>query len=305
MKQVIVCTTINSPTDAIRRFDAMPDWHLVVVGDRETPLGYTLERGTYMAPEDQETYDRQLSDAIGWNCLQRRNFGFLLAKDMGAEVVATVDDDNVPMDGWGKDLMIGKPTSVRMFPTESPAFDPIGATEYEYLWHRGFPIQLVSKRRYTFLVQRETITPDIQADFWDGDPDVDAICRMEHAPECNFDPRSFPMASDKPGPFNSQNTFLSAKVLPDYFLFPGIGRQDDIWASYYVQAKGHRCVYGKASVFHARNPHDLTRDMLSEFLGYSDNLNLLNAMAQNIETIWNYLPERAVTAWDLYRRHFG
>ena len=34
---------------------------------------------------------------------------------------------------------------------------------------------------------KNQITVDIQADFWNGDPDIDAICRIEHAPICEFD----------------------------------------------------------------------------------------------------------------------
>ena len=37
VKKVIVTTTINPPTEAILRFDAMTDWDLVVIGDKKTP----------------------------------------------------------------------------------------------------------------------------------------------------------------------------------------------------------------------------------------------------------------------------
>ena len=112
------------------------------------------------------------------------------------------------------------------------------------------------------------------------------------------------MASSKPAPFNSQNTFLSAKVLPHYFLFPHIGRMDDIWASYYVQALGFKAVFNKASVYQQRNVHDLTHDMRQEYLGYEHNLNLLADLSRNPESITAYLPGRSVWAFNLYRRHF-
>ena len=57
---------------------------------QQTPVPYPLKNGIYVSPGDQEKYDLGLSDAIGWNCIQRRNFGFLFAKDLGAEIVATV-----------------------------------------------------------------------------------------------------------------------------------------------------------------------------------------------------------------------
>lgn len=303
MKKVIVTTTINPVTEAVRRFQSFEDWDLVVIGDKKTPADYKLTRGIYVTPEMQDKYDHELSEAIGWNCIQRRNFGLLWAHDMGADIVAVVDDDNIPYENWGKNLTLGKPTEVNFFETDLPAFDPVGATNEKHLWHRGYPLQLLSKRDYS-RKSKKTITPDVQADFWNGDPDIDAVCRMEHAPECKFDETSFPIAANKLSPFNSQNTFLTGKVLKDYFLFPHTGRMDDIWAAYYVQAKGCKVLYAKASVYQERNIHDLTKDMKAEYMGYENNLNIVNDLAKDSELILKYLPERSQEAFKLYRRHF-
>lgn len=301
--RIIVTTTINPVTEAIERFDSLAGWQLIVIGDRKTPKPYKLSRGKYVSPEEQEKYDKQLSDAIGWNCIQRRNFGLLWAHDMGAEIVAVVDDDNIPFDDWGNDLMVGEEVEVNYHQTDLPAFDPVGATNESAIWHRGYPLQLVPQRDYTKRTKR-TIKPDIQADFWNGAPDIDAICRMEHAPDCKFDESFFPMASNKMSPFNSQNTFMSGRLLKDYFLFPHIGRMDDIWASYYVQARGYKVVYGKPSVYQDRNEHDPVRDMKQEYLGYENNLNIVNNLAVDPERIHNYLPEQSIQAFYLYRKHF-
>ena len=37
-----------------------------------------------------------------------RNFALLWAKDMKADIVAVVDDDNIPLKGWGEDLLVGR-----------------------------------------------------------------------------------------------------------------------------------------------------------------------------------------------------
>lgn len=303
MLKVIVTTTINPPTEAVRRFAAMPEWELVVVGDLKTPPDYRLSRGLYMTPADQEGLDKPLSDAIGWNCIQRRNFGLLKAWELGADVVAVVDDDNIPKPGWGESLLLGREVEANLYATDLPVFDPVGATNHSALWHRGYPLQLLARRRYDDR-RRGTVRADVQADFWDGDPDIDAVCRMEHAPVCAFDPQCFPIASAAWSPFNSQNTFLTRRVLPHYFLFPHIGRMDDIWASYYVQARGFRVVYGAASVVQERNAHDLTRDFREERLGYEQNLALVHDLARDPASILSYLPGRAAWAFELYRRHF-
>jgi len=304
MKKVIVTTTINPPTAAIEKFQTMKDWELVVIGDLKTPAHYRLERGIYVSPAEQEKYDAALSQAIGWNCIQLRNFGFLWAKDLDADIVAVVDDDNIPLEGWGQDLLVGKEVEVDYYETDLPAFDPLGATNHGHLWHRGYPLQLLPKRDYRRKT-RKKVHVDIQADVWNGDPDVDSICRLQYAPECNFDPSRFPMAANKIGPFSSQNTFLRREVLQDYFVFPHVGRMDDIWAGYYVQAKGFKVVYNKPSVHQDRNRHDLICDMRGEYIGYENNLKLVEDLGRDPESILAYVPGRTAWAFELYRRHLN
>ena len=303
LKKFIVCTSINKPTLAVKKFDLMKDWNLVIVGDKKTPKNYKLKNGVYLSPKKQEKIDKKLSDLIGWNCIQRRNFGILYAWKNGADIVAVVDDDNIPYKNWGKNLLINNKTKVNFYKTNALAFDPISVTNHKNLWHRGFPIQILDKRN-NIKKQKKIIKPDIQADFWNGDPDIDAICRMEHHPICKFKDRYFPLASNTISPFNSQNTFISKKVLPHYFLFPHIGRMDDIWASFYVLTKGFKVAYNKASVFQKRNVHDLTKDMLKEFIGYENNLNLIKDLKKNINNINSYIPERSRLAFLRYQTHF-
>ena len=164
----------------------------------------------------------------------KKKLWLLKAHQLNADIIATIDDDNIPFDNWGKNLLVSKEIDLDYYETDEIAFDPISVTNHNNLWHRGFPLQLLSKRKSKKI--KKNICPDIQADFWNGDPDIDAVCRMEYAPECKFDNNYFPFSSNKFSPFNSQNTFLSKKVLKDYFLFPHIGRMDDIWASYYVES---------------------------------------------------------------------
>lgn len=306
MKKIIVSTTIQEPTESIKKFDSMKDWTLIVAGDLKTPKNYKLENGIYFSPEDQEKYNKELSDLIGWNSHARRNFALLLAKDMGADIIALVDDDNIPLENWGSDLILGKNTTVKYYNVEDYAFDPIGATNYPNLWHRGFPMQIVSKRDYSDL-KNEEIKADVQADFWNGDPDIDAIERMIYAPSCEFGDQYFPMASNKPAPFNSQNVFITKEVLPYYFVLPHIspaGRQSDIWISYHIASLGFKVVFCKPSVYQKRNEHDITKDMEDEFIGYQKNIDIVKQIenkSYDYKKIW---PEKTVKAYQIYRSLF-
>lgn len=278
MKRFIVTTTINEPTPALKKFANMKDWTLVIAGDKKTPHDSYSNFEHYLHPDTQEALYPKLSEMIGWNCIQRRNIALLHAYKLGADIVALVDDDNIPMDGWGENLLIGKEIECDVYTSKDcPVFDPLSVTNYNHLWHRGFPIQYLSVKN-NIEKTRQVITPSIQADFWNGDPDVDAICRMEHAPECNFDSNVFPFASTQMSPFNSQNTFMLRSVIPDYFLFTGVGRMDDIWGGYLCQMKSQRVIYNKASVYQARNSHDLTKDFENEVCGYLNTKKLLDGI---------------------------
>ena len=80
-KKVIVTTTINKPTKALIKFSLMKDWKLIIVGDLKTPHNDFLKMKNiiYLSPKKQEKLFKKLSDLIGWNCIQRRNFGILCA----------------------------------------------------------------------------------------------------------------------------------------------------------------------------------------------------------------------------------
>ena len=52
----------------------------------------------------------------------------------------------------------------------------------------GFPLQLLSKENQK---KKKISVLIFRADFWNGDPDIDAVCRMEYAPECKFDNNFF------------------------------------------------------------------------------------------------------------------
>lgn len=300
MRKFIVTTTINKPTEALIKFSKMKDWTLIVVGDKKTPhSSYESLNCLYLSPQDQEQENKELSDVIGWNCIQRRSLGFIKAKQLGAEIVATVDDDNIPLSSWGKDLLINKKVKVDYYETENEVFDPLSVTNYSELWHRGFPIELLPKKNEVKYKHKAEITPLVQADLWNGNPDVDAIGRIAFNPEVKFTTK--PFTSNKLSPFNSQNTFLSASVLKDYYLFPAIGRMDDIWASYVLESRyPASVVYGEASVYQRRNPHSLYKDLEAEMIGYKNTLNLV----KDITNFERYLPERARDFVKIYAKLF-
>lgn len=299
MVNTIVTTTIYPISEATKKFASFTKWNFIIVGDKKTPHNQYIEFAesnnnvTYLTPEYQEEYYKEISDLIGWNTISRRNIGFLEALKHKSEIIASVDDDNIPLDNWGENIMIGKSVNVYYYETDELAFDPIGVTNYSNLWHRGFPIQILNDRNYKYKITRKTIIPDIQADFWNGDPDIDALCRLEHKPMCFFDDKFFPLSTNTFSPFNSQNTFFSSEALKKYMTIPFIGRMDDIWGGYYLESLNFKVVYNKATVFQDRNIQNLTKNMIDEYLGYEKTYNLLEDLKKDSNKLFEYLPEKS------------
>ncbi len=301
MKKYIVTTSIYPPSKALRLYSEMQDWQLIVVGDLKTPHDqYNTLNCLYLHPEEQKSKYPELSDNLGWCNIQRRNIGFVEAYNLGADIVATVDDDNIPYSDWGSNIAVGREIEVDLYESENGFFDPLSVTETKSLWHRGYPIQLVSTKNQIESLGKYKRKVLVQADFWDGDPDVDAIARITQKPEVKYRFKEN-FGSDQLAPFNSQNTFISRDLFPHYSVLPHVGRMDDIWGGYIAQHHFPRSViYGPASVYQERNDQDLVTNMEDEIFGYRTTLKLL----EDISNYENYLPEKTRDFLEVYRDCF-
>ena len=262
MNKFIVTTTINSPTEATLKFALEKEWTLIVVGDLKTPHElYQNLNCIYLHPDDQKRKFPKLSEIIGWKTIQRRNIGFIEAYNL----------------------------------------DPLSVTNSNFLWHRGYPVELISSRRQVKKIGRVTRKVLVQADLWNGDPDIDALARLTFMPEVSFPEIVNPYCSDNISPFNSQNTFLSRDIFPYYSVLPFIGRMDDIWGSYILQKFFPKSlIYNSPSVYQARNPQDLILNLENELFGYRNTMALL----QNLDDYDKFLPDKTKYFLESYQESF-
>ncbi len=304
MKKVIVATSIYEPTLATKKFCEKSDWDFILIADKKTPVGgyEELEKCysnfRFISCDEQEKKWPVLSSLIGWNSIDRRNLGFCEAlQELNAEVIATVDDDNIPYENWGQDLIVGKEAEVDVYENELLAFDPLSVLGVEY-WHRGYPLELVSQRKDYNYRGKEKRFIHVQADLWDGDPDVDAIAREIYRPNVKFPPFD-PFVCNSYVPFNSQNTFLHKSVFPIYMCFPHIDRMDDIWGAYILQMEMNiNVAFCSASVFQERNPHTFHADFAGEQIGYTNKMKIF-------EDWKSCLPDRTRVAYERYTEVLG
>lgn len=272
--KAIVTTTIHSPTTAICRLAELHDWKLYIVGDQKTPHeSFQNGNWTYLTPEYQQQQFPKLSSILGWNNIQRRNIGFVQAMRDGAEVIATIDDDNIPYDFWGNSL-IGQQIQIASYENYNGLFDPLCVTSICKYWHRGYPLSLVETRHDNQRIEKQILVK-AQVNLWNGKPDVDAVSRLMFGYHDETIEGPFPYSSPSTI-FSSQNAILDRSIMPHYAVLPFCGRMDDIWGCIVLQQRT-RCeiVFNKPSTFHDRNQHNAISDLREEIVGYEQTLNVL------------------------------
>lgn len=299
-KFTIVTTTINIPhllrdyaKDAIESGRDIEKF--VVVGDKKTPdsvgqfcNGIQREYGVsckYLSVQDQDTYlDRwpEFKKFLPWNCIQRRNVGLLFAYFEGkADVVVTIDDDNFihQRDYLGFHDHVGEVDQLDAVSCDTGWWNVCEMLDEEHgipFYHRGHPLSKrwlkgETKKNISQIKGRAVVN----AGLWMEEPDVDALTRLYFPINVIGKSKHFKskLACDIGtwAPFNSQNTAISREAIPAYFLFPYVGRYDDIWASYIIRHisdyMGDYVTYGSPLVIQKRNPHNYFKDFDAERFG--------------------------------------
>ena len=309
MNKIITTTTINPPTAAMREYDRMDGWELVVVGDERTPP-YKLARGTYISWEEQQAKYPKLCALLGPGSVQRgRMIAFIEAWKRGAEVMASVDDDCYPLEGWGGALRIGDRERVTMHQVDEVAFDPYSALgkTVRHVRHRGYPRELAQTYDHDCEKWDVFLSPLVQENISVGDPDIDAIDRLSRRTKMTgIGPD--PWCSHSFCPINTQNTFFAREAIPDFYgNIPGIGRMDDIWAGYLFQAMHPGTViYASANNVQMQNRtlESMLNDLEQEMFGYRTTMHFLEALCKGVGNAMAWLPDIAKHAIDLYREEF-
>jgi hypothetical protein len=269
VKKFIIITSIFNPTEAIEAFAALPDYHLVVVGDKKTPAGWHFENCTFLNVDDQLNLSLSLANTIPFNHYGRKMLGYVYAMQQGADIIIDTDDDNIPYKNWSFPDFKGEYLSSR---TDLGWVNVYHHYSEQPIWPRGLPLRHVKAGRDVLQWQEEKKMQHIG--IWQGladeDPDVDAIYRLTSDVPCIFNKKE-PIVLEKGtvSPFNSQNTAIRKELFPLLFLpsfvtfrftdiLRGIIAQPILWEHDY------RLGFTGATVVQKRNVHDYFRDFESE-----------------------------------------
>lgn len=246
----------------------------------------------YLGPLEQRALNYTCSDIIGWNSLGRRNIALLEALKWGADVIVTIDDDNIPLDQnyfsnihnllWHAHLQLG--ADIKTYGTLFNGIEASSLTGWFDVGqlldppakHRGFPYDVAQNHQHFSPVVDARV--GVAAGICLGDPDIDAVTRMAVHPTVHrvsellragvvTDPQKTRTV------FNTQNTAFVRELAP-CFLMHNLGRYDDIFASLIAQRvmreHGYYVHFGQPFVWQQRNQHDLLKDLDKEVWGMNN-----------------------------------
>ena len=319
MNPAIVTTSINTAPPAYAQWAQAGK--LIVAGDLNTPD--TLENyvrdlgGVYLSPEAQSIYE--FSATIGWKNIQRRNAAIMHAYALGHDPIVTVDDDNFPVGdpvAWmGAHIEeLDRERKIETVVGSRSQFLNPGMFCLPRFHGRGVPYGIDVNSPVIYPVQpsyplRVVVS---QAQVL-GDPDCHAVERIANHPDVKAVQADVIIAPGCYVAFNSQATVWSRDWAPVMGVLPGIGRHDDIFASFIF----HRLAVeytvalhlGLPAVKQERNVHNLEADLRAELWGMertfeftqrlgaahiSRDMPIHQAYAELIEGASDMLPEQTV-----------
>lgn len=312
MQQFIVITSINHPTEAVKKWSQIKDWQVLVVADLKTPIDWDCENVKILTVEEQHSLPLETVKLLPYHHYARKNIGYLYAIMQGAKLIYETDDDNIPYEFWPIYYSIELDAQVSINKKEF-----INAYSHfcdVNIWPRGFPLEAIRQGKVEQTTNQRVFAP-VQQGLADLDPDVDAIYRLTVGEKVRFS-NTEPLFLD-PGtycPFNSQNTFWYPSSFQYLFLPAYVpSRVTDIWRSYIAQHFLHRrnqgVLFCSPSVFQERNQHNLIDDFNQEIQLYTKTTDLVQTLQKysgSFEGFMKYLSlqnlfdERDVALFDAW-----
>ena len=276
----VVITTVFPPTSAMRILSeglAARGGRLWVIGDRKGPPAYELPATCFCSIGKQMELPFELGRMLPERHYARKNLGYLLAIQQGAQTITETDDDNAPTSAFWEPRQAQLRARSAVRPGWWNVYRDFSAAR---IWPRGFPLAQLNASfaeppATHALVDAECL---IQQGLADDNPDVDALYRLTAELPVRFDATSAPVALGRGCwcPFNSQNTTFFPPAWPLLYLPSHCSfRMTDIWRSFVAQRclweMKSRLSFAGPSMRQDRNEHDLLRDFEQEIPGYLHN----------------------------------
>jgi hypothetical protein len=289
LKTTIILPSIRVPLNLktwVLQLEPETD-EIIVAGNEASPhaaitefLGQlTKDHGvmtTYLGPRDPRVTEKAIFEFIPPNHTSRRNFALLQALENRPDVLVTIDDDNYP---YKADWLRGVKTLLdldqrnhRTVIGSETGWWNVGRLCTPRVIHRGYPMTRWTEPDTGHIVDTDATPIGVVASLWLDDPDINAVERMLTNPQVLHVSGSATLAKGTWCPFDSQSTSVHGMLADMMFMWPDLGRYDDIWSSYLMRAvmdvTDWYVTYGTPAVTQDRNAHNLVRDLRDELFGY-------------------------------------
>jgi hypothetical protein len=270
MKVVIVITTINEPTEAVKSFSRLNDVSVVVVGDLKTPKNWHCDNVEYLDIDRQNSLFPELANKIPYNHYSRKNLGYLFAdKYLKADLIVDTDDDNFPLDNFHIPGNIGFQT-IDCIQEFNGYINIFKYFTNEFIWPRGLPLNEVHKDFPFDKIKSMEKEIGVWQSLADGDTDVDAVYRLLINKEIKFDTnKKIAVGKNTFTSFNSQSTFFYKKYFKLMYLPSTVSfRFTDILRGYVAQkllwVEDSSLGFISPMFYQDRNEHNYIKDLESE-----------------------------------------
>ncbi len=275
-KTALVLTSISAPNDVMKAFAkgaSRRDIDFIVIGDKSSPEKFELEGCNYFSLAKQLELGFEFASKCPVKHYSRKNIGYLVAIQNGAEIMIESDDDNFPRSGFWL------PRQQRQTTYDiKDTHDWVNVYSYftkNKIWPRGLPLEVLSKQAPKLKAfEIKEVSCPIQQGLADENPDVDAVFRLTMTLPQNFKKGiSLSLGNATWCPFNSQNTTFFKDAFPLLYLPSFCSfRMTDIWRSFIAQRiawqNNWNILFHSATVWQQRNEHNLLKDFEEEIPGY-------------------------------------
>lgn len=221
---------------------------------------------------------------IPYDSDNRRNIGYLMALESGADFLISLDDDNfcrADEDFFTAHAVVCEEESHgQIVRTDTGWFNVCNLLEFDgggITYARGFPYYARHQNEQVrSTVDRARVM--INAGMWLQDPDVDGISWLVNPMRAaKFKGKSIVLDAKTWSPINTQNTGLHREVIPSYYFvkmrYPlggtAIDRYGDIFSGYFSQVcvkhVGGAVRFGTPLADHSRNSHNYLNDATDEW----------------------------------------
>lgn len=281
LDKCVVITTINEPTDTIRKHIGNSEYDVIIVGDLKTPNTYKKENCIFLDVRKQKLLFPNLCELIPYNHYARKNLGYLYAIKKGYDIIYETDDDNIPHKNFDDILDFSdSPQTIK-----DSNFQWINIFKYftnnNWIWPRGYPLSNVKQNSNpVFEFNNSKIKNDVAIinGLVENDPDVDAIFRLVSNQKVKWiKDKKVIISNENICPFNTQNTFwldpslFIALLIPCSVTFRYCDILRGIIANVLLKHLDKNMAYTSPNVTQMRNEHNLMEDFESEIPMYLAN----------------------------------